>query len=168
MRSVGIVVAIALSLLRANGFDDAVADYRAGNYIRALNGFLYAATEQHNAAAMFNVALMYEQGKGVRRDRRQAETWYRKAAEAGDANAMFNLAVFAEKRGDVEEAERWYAAAAKAGYVEALNNLAVLYLKKASDDPKAFLKAGMLLREAASAGSSYARKNLKIVTDKKP
>ncbi len=165
MRSVGIVVAIALTLLRANGFDNAVAEYRAGNYLRALDGFLYAATERHDAAAMFNVALMYDQGKGVRADRRKAETWYRKAAEAGDANAMFNLAVFAEKRGDFDEAERWYAAAAKAGYVEAMNNLAVLYLKKASDDPKAFVKAGMLLREAADAGSDYARKNLEIVTE---
>ncbi len=42
---------------------------------------------------MFNIGLAYSKGTGVAVDERAAFTWYRRAAEAGDAIAQYNLAV---------------------------------------------------------------------------
>ena len=37
--------------------------------------------------AQYNLGWMYENGRGVRRDRVEAVRWYRLAAEQGDADA---------------------------------------------------------------------------------
>jgi hypothetical protein len=47
---------------------------------------------------------------GDRGETAEVERWYRKAAEAGDTDAMFNLGVLAAGRG---EAAEWYRKAAK-------------------------------------------------------
>ncbi|WP_139751425.1 tetratricopeptide repeat protein, partial [Aeromonas media] len=47
--------------------------------------------EQGYANAQGMLGLMYEQGKGVAQDDKQAVAWYRKAAEQGYATAQFNL-----------------------------------------------------------------------------
>ncbi|WP_406569303.1 tetratricopeptide repeat protein, partial [Aeromonas veronii] len=49
------------------------------------------AAEQGDAMAQFNLGAMYEQGKGVAQDDKQAVAWYRKAAEQGYAMAQSNL-----------------------------------------------------------------------------
>jgi tetratricopeptide (TPR) repeat protein len=49
------------------------------------------AAEQGDAAAQFNLGLMYYFGEGVQQDYAEAEKWYRKAAEQGDASAEYNL-----------------------------------------------------------------------------
>jgi TPR repeat protein len=53
---------------------------------------------QHMAAAgdpsaQFNLALVYQEGRGVERDAGRALGWYRKAASAGFSRAQFNLGV---------------------------------------------------------------------------
>ena len=45
----------------------------------------------------------------------QAEQWYRKAADAGDADAMFNLGALLAEQGEEDQAEQWYRKAADAG-----------------------------------------------------
>ena len=152
-------VTIAVALY-ANPFSNAVADYRKESYIRALNGFYEAAKNDRNAAAMFNIALMYEKGRGIKRDMRQALLWYRQAAEAGSVEAMYNLAILSEKNGDYKEAERWYVAAAKAGSSDAMNNLAVMYWRRETNDALRYRKVRMLLEEAAAAGNARASRNL--------
>ena len=44
----------------------------------------------------------------------EAETWYRRAAEAGDGRAMHNLGVLLGLRGELGEADTWYRRAAEA------------------------------------------------------
>ena len=39
------------------------------------------------ATSQFNIALMYEEGRGTKKNATMAETWYRKAAESGDPRA---------------------------------------------------------------------------------
>lgn len=65
--------------------------------------------------------LAYERG-----DLEAAETWYRKAAGAQYADAMFNLGNLLRERGDRDGAEHWYGRAAAAGVAEAAENLAIL------------------------------------------
>ncbi|MCZ8501185.1 tetratricopeptide repeat protein [Vibrio lentus] len=70
---------------------------------------------------------MYEDGKGVPQDNKQAAHWYHKAAEQGYARAQTNLAVLYENgKGvpqDEKQAAHWYRKAAEQGYGRAQRNL---------------------------------------------
>jgi len=56
----------------------------------------------------------------------RAEQAFRRAAEAGDHAAEFNLGVLLAELGRAEEAEQWYRRAAEAGHHGAESNLGVL------------------------------------------
>jgi TPR repeat protein len=76
-----------------------------------------------DATAQLQLASLYEQGFGVRRDYTQVAFWYRKAAEQGNANAQDNLgALYEDGRGvqqSFTEAAFWYRKAAVQGYSSA-------------------------------------------------
>ena len=74
----------------AQTFDAAVEAYKRGDYATALAG-LQNYAEQGNAAAQFNLGLMYASGEGVPKDDAEAVRWYRLAAEQGTAAAQRNL-----------------------------------------------------------------------------
>jgi serine/threonine protein kinase len=61
--------------------------YDKKEYEKAFAHYLTAA-EQGNARAQFNLALMYDNGKGVSQDDAKAVEWYHKAAEQGHAAAQ--------------------------------------------------------------------------------
>ena len=50
-----------------------------------------AMAERGSATAQFNLGYMYDKGKGVTRNYKQAFNWYRKAADRSYAAANFNL-----------------------------------------------------------------------------
>ncbi|MBB4931067.1 TPR repeat protein [Lipingzhangella halophila] len=118
------------------------------------------------------------------------ETRLRRAGEAGDTNAMFNLGRLLRNAGRVVEAERWYRQAAEAGHTNAMNNLGNLlsnvgriqeaerrYRQAAeAGNPKAMYNLGLLLkgagrdeeaerwyRQAAEAGHTNAMNNLGVL-----
>lgn len=84
--------------------------------------------ESGDPAAMNGVGYMYDTGKGVRRDARDAVRWYRKAAENGSGYGMFNLGVqYRDGEGvpkDQREAARWFFKAADKGVADAYYSLA--------------------------------------------
>ena len=53
-----------------------------------LLGATRAKALQGDAAAQFNLGLMYAQGRGVAQDYGVAASWYRKAADQGNADAQ--------------------------------------------------------------------------------
>jgi TPR repeat protein len=59
---------------------------------------------------------MYELGRGVARDDREAMTWYAKSADQGTAEAQFNCGImYRTGRGvtrDIAEAHKWFKLAA--------------------------------------------------------
>src|ERR1019366_8653341 len=61
----------------------------AGNS-QALQQLRTLATEG-DAAAQYNLGLIYENGTGVPQDYAESVRWYRKSAEQGLANAQYNL-----------------------------------------------------------------------------
>jgi len=69
---------------------------------------------------MYNLGVMYHEGEGVGQDDGEAVKWYRKAAQAGVAEAMYALGyMYANGRGvaqDESEAVKWYRKAARKGY----------------------------------------------------
>ncbi|ENX1617529.1 tetratricopeptide repeat protein [Neisseria gonorrhoeae] len=84
------------------------------------------AAAQGNAAAQFNLGVMYENGQGVRQDYVQAVQWYRKASEQGDAQAQYNLGLmYYDGRGvrqDLALAQQWLGKACQNGDQNSCDN----------------------------------------------
>jgi TPR repeat protein len=78
-------------------------------------------------------ARAYDLGRGVLKDLAVSVTWYRKAAEQGDADAQFNLGgLYADGQGvkrSYAQAARWYRRAAEQGHAWAQTNLGLMYRK---------------------------------------
>ena len=79
----------------------------------------------------YRVGEMYFEGNGVTKDKRLAITWYRKAAEQGNARAQCKLGEYywCGKGVEVnkEESTKWYAKAAEQGDAEGQYNLGYCY-----------------------------------------
>ena len=114
----------------AGPFEDAVANYRRGDYATALR-LWHSLAEQGDADAQFHLGLMYESGQGVPPNDAEAIKWYRKAAEQDDAVAQFNLGIMYAKGGSPNHAEAalWYRLAADHGLAGAQFNLGMMYVE---------------------------------------
>ena len=70
---------------------------------------------------------MYYNGEGVPQDKEQAFFWLLKAAEQGDANSQYNVALMYGKGEGVKQddasALEWMRKAAEQGYEPAVNEL---------------------------------------------
>ena len=103
---------------------------------------------------------LYSDGLGVIKSDKQAENWYKLAADRGDRNAMFALAMFrfAGRNGpaDRDAAAKWFAAAAKLGHAPSAYNLGLLYLE-GQQFPQDYKRAAELFRSAANAGNAEAQ-----------
>jgi hypothetical protein len=93
------------------------------------------AASQGLREAMYNLAIMYRQGRGVEQSDLHAAHWYQRASDLGHANAQNNLG-FMYNHGRVElkegidseaEAVRMYRLAAMQGLADAQYNLGVMY-----------------------------------------
>ena len=106
--------------------DAALDAAQAGDFEKALSIWRPLA-EQGNAAAQFNLGLMYEKGDGVPKDEQLAAKWYFKAALQGHTGAQLNLGtLYDEGKGvpeDNRKAAQWYNQAAKEGESAATTNL---------------------------------------------
>jgi alpha/beta superfamily hydrolase len=122
------------------------------------------AAEHGIAEAQTNLGWMYETGRGVAKDKKEAVRWYRLAAEQGYANAQYNLGVmYMNGPGvtkDEKEAVRWYRLAAEQGYASAQYNLGVMYAngQGVAKDEK---QAVRWYRKAAEQNDRDAKKALK-------
>ena len=82
---------------------------------------------------MYNLAVLYNEGSGVKKDFRKAAEWFEKAAMAGNASAMNSLGVcYLKGQGlpkNLEMAATWFWRGAKAGEPLAMFNMGICYLK---------------------------------------
>jgi localization factor PodJL len=128
---------------------------------------LRAAALKGNPAAEYDVAMCYEEGRGVPRDPAAAVEWLQRAAKRGLAPAQFRLGSHYEKglgvKKDVEAARRLYLAAAKAGNAKAMHNLAVLYAEGAVDGKPDYQTAARWFLKAANHGVADSQYNLGIL-----
>ena len=122
--------------------------------------------EQGDAAAQFNLGLMYADGDGVPKDAVEAVKWYRKAAEQGNADAQFNLGLMYDngKRvpKDAVEAVKWYRKAAEQGNANAQYNLGNMY-NRGEGVPRDLVQAHMWWNIAGAKGDEDAKKILAII-----
>ena len=107
-----------------------LADDSKGNSLVSIRKEL---AEQGHARSQYNLALSYDNGRGVLQDYEEAVKWYRLAAEQGDAGAQYQLALSYDKGHgvpqDYKEAVKWYRLAAKQELAVAQHNLGVSYAK---------------------------------------
>ncbi|MCH7916223.1 MAG: sel1 repeat family protein [Deltaproteobacteria bacterium] len=114
-----IAILIGLAAPAWAGFAEGIAAHLRGDYATALREFRPLA-EQGDAAAQYNLGLMYDEGQGVPQDYAEAVRWYRKAAEQGDDNAQYSLgAMYLSGRGvpqDYVRAHMWFNLSAARGH----------------------------------------------------
>jgi TPR repeat protein len=83
---------------------------------------------------MNRLGVLYQEGHGVPKNYELALQWYRKAADAGNATAIYNLGLMYELgqgvRKDSGAAVVWYRKAAEAGNEDAKKRLQQLEKRK--------------------------------------
>lgn len=117
-----------------------------------------------DTSAQSLVGCYYLNGEGVRRNKREAKYWSEKAAQKGDPEAIFNLALLCEQEGTPKDSRRavlLYNKAAMLGDLEAQTNLALKLL--AGDGVDRDAEAGIFwLKKAAQRGASIPQYNLGV------
>ena len=120
-----------------------------------------------NAAAQFEVAARFAEGKGVKQDLEQAAKWYQRAATQGLASAQYRLAALHERGlgvpADLARAKVWYKRAAEQGSLKAMHNLAVLSAGNGDGGTADYATAGRWFAEAAARGLADSQYNLGIL-----
>jgi tetratricopeptide (TPR) repeat protein len=108
-----------------NAADEAWED---GDLKKAADLFRQCA-ELGDVAAMLNVGYFLDEGLGVKADKSQAMTWYRKAYDLGDASAANNIAILHREKGELTAAWEWFEKAAELGDGDAHVELAKIHLE---------------------------------------
>jgi hypothetical protein len=102
-------------------YDQAGMRFKAGDHAGAAQ-IVAKAAEMGNAVAQLRLALMYDQGDGVRRSSRTAFEWYSRAAAQGEPESQEQVGLFYELAEGVPEdwafAARLYQASAVQGWMK--------------------------------------------------
>ena len=125
-----------------------------------------AAAKNGDPKALYEIGVLYSEGRGVSTDLATAAKWYRAAAKRGLAPAEYRLANLYEKGAGVDrdmvEARKWYLKAADQGNISAMHNLAVLYAMGKDGKPD-YASAAEWFQKAADHGVRDSQFNLAIL-----
>ena len=139
-----------------------ISEYNRGNYLEAYPKLLEAAEQEHPLAQVA-LGVMFDEGRGVEQNDRQAAYWFLRAAYNGNANAQNNIGLaYRTGRGvgrDTEKALEWFQRAHDGGDPKAAGNIAGMYLT-GDGVAQDFVKAAEWLRRGAEAGLAPAQYNL--------
>ncbi len=146
------------------GADIAYGAYQRGYFRSAFQEAMKRVEKNRNdAAAMTLLGEIYRDGNGVKRNLDEALHWYKLAAEQGERNAIFAVAVAALKgegmTADKAEAKNWFEKAAAKGHANAHYNLGVLAIE---GDIQDFRTAADHFRKAAEAGNADGAYSLAV------
>jgi uncharacterized protein len=150
--------------------EDGIAAYQRGDFATALQLFQPLA-EHGDASAQCNLGVMYEQGRGVAQNYREAMRWFRLAAVQGNASAQSNLGVMYYKgqgiAQDYGEAMKWYRMSAEQRNPEAQFNLGVMYEEGrgiAQDRVRAHMWFNLAAASSSDENGKLAAKNRDVIT----
>lgn len=107
-------------------FQLGVENYRAEKFADAVSHFKLSAGHKH-PGGIFNLALCYEQGFGVKKNLKTAKQLYEIASDLGHAKAMYNLGVYHAHAHEYQKAKKLFKQSAELGNAEA--NKAMKLLK---------------------------------------
>lgn len=163
LRALVAVLALTCGPVLAEQLEDGWSAIRRGDYSTALR-LWKALAEAGNSSAQLNLGLLYSLGQGVPKDERKAVSWYRKAAEQGNAKAQHVLVGTMYDAGqgvskDEQQAVSWYRKAAEQGYADAQVSLGNMY-ETGQGVPQDAQQAVAWYRKAADQGYDRAQYNL--------
>jgi uncharacterized protein len=99
---------------------DGMEAFRQNDYQTAMREFRAA---EEDARALYMIGVMYEKGEGITLDSAEAASWFRKAADKGNASAQYRLGRLYERGLGVDqnrdEALAWYKKASRLGNLDA-------------------------------------------------
>ena len=167
MKTLLALLLLISSLSWGADFQKGLTAAKQGDYATAIKEWTPIA-EQGDAAAQFNLGVIYDNGYGVEQSYKTAAKWYTLAAEQGDVSAQYNLGhMYSNGEGVVQNyktAAKWYTLAAEQGDVSAQYNLGLLY-GKGQGVIQDNIYAHMWWNIAASSGHSNATENRTIVEE---
>lgn len=154
----------------ANAMFELSCLYREGNLVPKSDSEAFRWCQEavrndptDQAEAMCTLGYFYENGQGVEQDYSEAFEWYQKAADAGVADASWNIACM-YKNGEgmpasMKDAVEWYHRAAEQGSALAQYNLGCLY-ELGEDVEKDAVTSAKWYQKAAEQGVPEAQFNL--------
>jgi TPR repeat protein len=77
---------------------------------------LLSAARRGDTTVFLNLGYVYDMGQGIRKSRRKALRWYRRALAAGETTAAHNIGTVYRDRHDVLRAIRWFQLAVDMGH----------------------------------------------------
>ena len=156
-----VVVAHAMNIDAGEAIAKGNEALKSRQYAEALKWYR-AAADGGNAAAMCNVGLLYETGKGTEKDISQAMAWYRKAAEKQYIPAALDLASLCEQQQDFGRAFTYYKMAAEANNTPAMVRLGHCYEEGLGTEENT-TEAVSWYRKAADLNNSEAMTDLGVL-----
>mmetsp|Transcript_10004 Transcript_10004/g.11949 ORF Transcript_10004/g.11949 Transcript_10004/m.11949 type:complete len:431 (-) Transcript_10004:147-1439(-) len=120
---------------------------------------LATAIDQGNECALNSMGCFYERGEGVPKNRQRAKECYEAAAKRGNSAAMYNLAVWYDRRGTDEDLRRaldLYSRAASQKNKKAMYALSLCFRHDDDDLPRIVRWA----KRAAADGNMHAQYHL--------
>jgi TPR repeat protein len=129
-------------------------------------GFYLARAKAGDAAAQYDVGVLYARGDGLVQDYASAASWFHAAAAQGNVAAEYNLGVLYDRgfgvAADEAEALNWYRSAADQNHAGAQFNLALAYAEGRGTQQD-FAAASRWYLRAAQQGLVPAMVNLAIL-----
>ena len=157
-----LVAFLLVGSLWASNFDKGLEAYNNKNYMNAIT--YYKLSE--NAGAQYNLGLIYEYGKGVKKNYKEALKWYILSAKQGYPSAQYNVGfMYHSGKGteqNYKEALKWYELSAKQGKAKAMNNLGHMYLE-GNGVLQDYKKAEKYFKQAIKNKLSFSKCNLGVI-----
>ena len=129
MKKILLAFTVLIAMLFGGDYEDGVKAYKNKDYKKTAELFQKAA-DKGNKWAQKDLALLYDNGQGVKQDYKKAAEYYQKASDQGVAQAQYNLGIFykdgmgVEK--DYKKAVELFQKAADQGHIYGQNNLAFM------------------------------------------
>lgn len=157
-----LVMLFAVGCCKAATFEEGWVYAYKNDYTTAVKIWLPLA-EAGDMRAQYDVAVCYNDGKGVPKDEAKAVEWYIKSAEQGFLFAQWNLALMYDygtgTKQNFPEALRWYEAAGNQGMSNAMFNAGAMH-EVGAGTPKNWEMAKKWYTMALVRGLDRARERL--------
>lgn len=149
-------------------FDQANSAFAQQHYQAAFSDFNKAAISGH-VKSQYNLAYLYQQGVGTKKNLQKAIDWYKKAASQKHVKAMYNLGYLYQHTSpptqNYVDALKWYKKAAALGSDSALVNIGQLYFFGLGVD-KNYTEAYAWYTLASARGNKNGLRNKDLVAVK--
>jgi len=156
------------SIALVTEYQEAVDAYNREDY-KAAYKLILPLAKKGFAQAQYNLGVMYEKGKGVKKNLKKAKKWFQFAAEQGVVKAQYKLGLmYGKGKGvakDYSKAIKWWNLAADQGNGKAQINLGWMY-EMGKGVPKDAQKAANWYQLASNQGLAKAQEKLNLLLNK--